>query len=162
MSSVWWWLRSIQLFLTVALQLLLTPSRRRSFKYHEFQKLKLIDDESCDIKRLNQFSGNSDLKFLLKIWNCVGCVYMKFRGQFRHIKFHIRFTSSEMQEWTWGGSTVIFKMRSALRCRLRAWLLKIIFTIFSIKLNNKKTGILILIKPRLFGVVVTLKKTRKT
>ena len=33
---------------------------------------------------------------------------------------------------------------------------KFFFTIFSIKVNNKKTGILILIKPRLLGVVVTL------
>ena len=33
--------------------------------------------DSGDIKTLIRFPGNSDLKFLLRIGNCVGCVYMR-------------------------------------------------------------------------------------
>ena len=133
------------------------------FWFPEIETDWVIDDESWDMESCNpvnsliQFPGKSDLKFLLRIWNCVGVLYLKelkFPAPFWYNNFYIRFM------WTsWrvirnaGMNVVIFEKR----CRLRAWLLNLFLQSSQSKWMIKN-GILILIKPRLLGVVVTLVK----
>ena len=147
-SSVWWWRRSIQLFLTAALQDFFTSSSTKRYLISWIPEIETDWWWILWYKKIEPilwefgfeiFAQNLKLRGLClyvwvfytqKNWNFgVNSGTLNFISGFRHQKCR-----NELE----GGSTVIFKMRSALRCRLRAWLLKIIFTIFSIKLNNKK------------------------
>ena len=167
-SSVWWWLRSIQLFLTAALQDFFTSS---STKRYLKSWIPEIETDWWWILWYEKIEP-----ILWEFWFEIFAQNLKLRGLCLYV-----WVFYTQKNWNFGVNSGTLNFISGWRhqkCRnelegefsdcfqsalsIQSVTVKFIFTIFSIKLNNKKTGILIVIKPRLLGVVVTLKKTRKT